>query len=119
MSDDYTKSLEDTIAKQERIIEDFVKDRERIAKMLHTVQKSASEIRGDIDILADPLSPSGGESQKAIIRDVIKKKLHQTMIQFYDDISVIMSYSNTDPSEYMKTGMRWVVPDIRTVKDRS
>lgn len=119
MSDEYTKSLEETIAKQERVIEDFGADRDRIVKMLKTLQQSASEIRADIDRLADPLCPSGGEPQKAIIRDVIKKKLHETMGRFCDDITVIMSYSNSDPSEYKKTGKHWAVPVIRTVKDRS
>jgi hypothetical protein len=117
MSDDYTKSLEETIAKQERVIEDFVKDRDRIVKMLDTIRKSTYEIKGDIEKLADPLNPAGSAAALKIIQEVMKNKLIQTLQKYSDDISGIISYSNTDPSEYMKTGKHWAVPVIRSVKD--
>jgi hypothetical protein len=115
MTDDYSKSLEDALKKQEQVIEDFIRDRENITKMLGVMIKGTHEICGDIELLANPKNPSGGDP--SIIRDVIKKKLLQELKSYANSLAIVSSYAAQDPTEYKVTGKHWAVPVVRTPKD--
>jgi hypothetical protein len=117
MTDDYTKSLEETIAKQEKVIEDFIKDRENIVKMLGVIAQSSHDICSDIELLANPKNPSGGTAQLDTIRNVIKNKLIQQLKSHANNIGLISSYAYTDPSDYRATGRTWAIPIIRSPKN--
>jgi len=117
MSDDYTKSLEETIAKQEGVIEDFLKDRENITKMLGKIIQGTHDICNDIELLANPKNPSGSDKQLDTIRSVIKNKLIQELKSYANSLATVSSYSNSDPSEYRVSGKHWAIPVIRPVKD--
>lgn len=119
MTDDYTKSLEETVRKLEGVINDYLKDRENISKLLGTLVQSSHEICGDIELLANPKNPLGGEKSASIMRGVIKDKLIQMFKKFANDIVIVSSYTKQDPSEYRSTGVYDAVPRIHTVKDPS
>lgn len=115
MTTDYTKSLEETILKQERIIEDLIRDRDKIGTALGKIHSNLNFLHTDVDGLANPLNP-GRPKDIQSIRDILKTKLHDNIARFSTDLIAMCYYTQTDPSDYVVTGNNWKIPNIIPLK---
>jgi len=117
MSDDYIKTLEDTVTKKDEIIEELYRDRDRIHKMLMVLKDNELDIKAQMEAFLVPLNP-GRPQDLETIRETIKKKIYGYIDNIAHQMDAISCYTKTDPTEYRVSGKHYGVPVIPKLRDR-